>query len=188
MNLSQRIVAAREHRGLTQDALAKLVGISQQAIQKLESEKSSSSRKLTEIAIACGVRPEWLASGLGAMVAPEVQVKDEHASYGTASQSQSQPLQLDPAKLFAATEYLEQQFRLRRREFVPSQHIDLLTQVYDFLVRTPRANTVALNRKFAQTLGGSNERQGTVGSAEPANRSGNRAGARKAAATSRRKG
>lgn len=67
MELSSRIIAAREYAQLTQSGLAKAAGVSQQAIQKLETGQSRSSRKLTEIALACMVRPEWLASGLGPM-------------------------------------------------------------------------------------------------------------------------
>jgi len=63
MELNERVITAREHAGLTQAKLAGLAQLSQQAIQKLESGKSNSSRKLTQIALACGVRPEWLASG-----------------------------------------------------------------------------------------------------------------------------
>lgn len=70
MEFSARVIAAREHAGLTQDALAKAVGVSQQAIQKLESGKAGASRKSTQIAVVCGVRPEWLADESGPMLAP----------------------------------------------------------------------------------------------------------------------
>jgi len=63
MKLNERVITAREHAGLTQAKLANLAKLSQQAIQKLESGKSNSSRRLTQVALACGVRPEWLASG-----------------------------------------------------------------------------------------------------------------------------
>ncbi|WP_158255454.1 helix-turn-helix domain-containing protein [Xanthomonas sp. CFBP 7912] len=68
MDLRSRIAAAMRHSGDTQDSLAKRVGISQQAIGKLLSGKSQTSRRLTEIALACGVRPEWLAAGEGEML------------------------------------------------------------------------------------------------------------------------
>ncbi|WP_128723824.1 XRE family transcriptional regulator [Xylella fastidiosa] len=63
MKLNERIAAAREHAKLSQEQLAKMAGISQQSIQKLESGKAKGSKKITEIAIACGVRPEWLVYG-----------------------------------------------------------------------------------------------------------------------------
>jgi phage repressor protein C with HTH and peptisase S24 domain len=69
MELKDRIIAAREFADLTQVALAAKAGLSQQAIQKLEAGKSQSSRRLTEIAIACGVRPEWLSREQGLMLA-----------------------------------------------------------------------------------------------------------------------
>lgn len=68
MELRDRIAQAMQHAGLTQDALAKRVDVSQQAIQKLLSGLSKTSRKLTEIAVACGVRPEWLAAEEGSML------------------------------------------------------------------------------------------------------------------------
>lgn len=70
MDFSARVVAAREHAKLTQEALAKAVGVSQQAIQKIESGKSQASRKSTQIAVVCGVRPEWLADGSLPMLPP----------------------------------------------------------------------------------------------------------------------
>ncbi|WP_104532512.1 helix-turn-helix domain-containing protein [Xanthomonas arboricola] len=67
MEIRDRLAQAMRHSGLTQDSLAKRVGVSQQAIQKLLSGTSKTSRKLTEIALACGVRPEWLATEEGPM-------------------------------------------------------------------------------------------------------------------------
>lgn len=187
MNLAERIIAAREHLGVTQAELAKRVQLSQQAIQKLESGKSESSRRLTEIAVACGVRPEWLSNESGSMLATQVQVKDEGAPYQAAPQSRSQTLTLDADKLRIATEYLETQFSKRRREFVPSQQISLITEVYAFLLRTPTANTVALNRKFAQLIGDGNERERTAGGTEQADRGSHRAGTGTAKASPGRK-
>ncbi|MCC4588725.1 helix-turn-helix domain-containing protein [Xanthomonas sp. NCPPB 1067] len=74
MELRDRIAEAMQHAGLTQDALAKRVDVSQQAIQKLLSGQSKTSRKLTEIAVACRVRPEWLASEDGPMLGDAVQI------------------------------------------------------------------------------------------------------------------
>jgi phage repressor protein C with HTH and peptisase S24 domain len=65
---SERILISREHAGFTQEVLAERVGISQPGIQKLE-RNAQTSRYLVQIARACGVRPEWLQSGHGDMVA-----------------------------------------------------------------------------------------------------------------------
>lgn len=70
MDFSDRVIAAREHAKITQDALAKAVGVSQQAIQKLESGKAKASRNSIRIAVVCGVRPEWLADDSGPMLQP----------------------------------------------------------------------------------------------------------------------
>ena len=63
MELNDRVALARKHAQLTQAQLAKLAGVSQQAINKLESGQSRDSKRIVQIAIACGVRPEWLTSG-----------------------------------------------------------------------------------------------------------------------------
>ena len=103
--------------------MAKLVGISQQAIQKLESGKAEASRRLTEIAVACGVRPEWLSSESGPMVA-KAQVKDEEAPAYLATQSHSHAARTAPETMKAASEALL--IFLRRRD--PKATITLSSQ------------------------------------------------------------
>ncbi|MCV5538856.1 helix-turn-helix transcriptional regulator, partial [Escherichia coli] len=63
--LSERLKEARLARGLTQKALGDLVGVSQAAIQKIETGKANQTTKIVEIANALGVRAEWLSSGVG---------------------------------------------------------------------------------------------------------------------------
>lgn len=98
---SERLIAAMSSAGLSQGQLAELVGISQPAIQKMTSGKTSGSRKIVEISGALGVRPEWLSSGEGSMRADgqkpaevvaqprtdiyRVDVLDVHASAGPGS-------------------------------------------------------------------------------------------------------
>ncbi|MEP9179709.1 helix-turn-helix transcriptional regulator [Enterobacter cloacae] len=65
--LAGRLKEARSARGLTQKALGDLVGVSQAAIQKIETGKANQTTKLVEIAHALGVRPEWLSAGSGEM-------------------------------------------------------------------------------------------------------------------------
>ncbi|MDU1195659.1 XRE family transcriptional regulator [Kluyvera ascorbata] len=60
---SDRIKKAMADAGLTQAELATMVGVSQPAIWRLASGKTSSSRKLVEIAQVLGVSPEWLSTG-----------------------------------------------------------------------------------------------------------------------------
>lgn len=72
MNLSERVVRAREHAGLTQEQLAAEIRkrnklhkkVSQQTIAKLE-RGAKSTRYIAEISSICGVNPDWLASGEG---------------------------------------------------------------------------------------------------------------------------
>lgn len=65
--LAGRLKEARSARGLTQKALGELVGVSQAAIQKIETGKANQTTKIVEIANALGVMPDWLSSGEGAM-------------------------------------------------------------------------------------------------------------------------
>lgn len=61
--LAERLSTARKAMGLTQKSLGELVGISQAAIQKIETGKSSGSTKMIELAKVLNVNPEWLSSG-----------------------------------------------------------------------------------------------------------------------------
>lgn len=70
--LAERLKEARTLRGLTQKALGDLVGVSQAAIQKIETGKANQTTKLVDLANALKVTPEWLSSGEGAMH------RDEH--------------------------------------------------------------------------------------------------------------
>jgi transcriptional regulator with XRE-family HTH domain len=68
MNLAERIQTARKHAALTQGGLAEKAGISQQAISRLETGEQKTTTDIVQIAVACGVRPEWLAMESGDMV------------------------------------------------------------------------------------------------------------------------
>lgn len=68
MKLSDRLKAARDRAGLTQEQLSKKSGVAQQVISKLENGKQQETAGIVKIAIACGVRPEWLDMEQGEMV------------------------------------------------------------------------------------------------------------------------
>lgn len=68
MELKDRVLAAREFAKLTQEQLAKAVGMTQQSFQALEAGDTKSSRKLVKIALRCGVDPVWLDTGEGEMI------------------------------------------------------------------------------------------------------------------------
>lgn len=64
---SDRLNAAMQLAGVSQGQVAEAVGISQPAVQKMVSGKTLASKKAVQIAAFLGVRPEWLASGVGDM-------------------------------------------------------------------------------------------------------------------------
>jgi phage repressor protein C with HTH and peptisase S24 domain len=68
-NLAERLAFARERKGLTQGALAKLAGVSQGTIGNLEAGLRNTARSILEIAAALEVDPTWLANGKGEMSA-----------------------------------------------------------------------------------------------------------------------
>ncbi|MCW2254044.1 phage repressor protein C with HTH and peptisase S24 domain [Providencia alcalifaciens] len=70
--LAQRLKQARTNKGFTQSELAELVGLSQAAIQKIETGKAATSTKLIEIAKELNVEPEWLSSGAGDNPTPHI--------------------------------------------------------------------------------------------------------------------
>ena len=63
MTLSSRLQKSMDKAGMSQNELARRVGVSQAAIQKLISGKSETSRNIFEIANCLGVDPTWLVSG-----------------------------------------------------------------------------------------------------------------------------
>lgn len=65
--LAERLKEARTMQGLTQKALGDLVGVSQAAIQKIETGKANQTTKLVDLASVLKIRPEWLSTGEGDM-------------------------------------------------------------------------------------------------------------------------
>lgn len=62
---AERLKMALEASSMSQEQLAKAVGISQPAVAKLVSGRAKSSTKSLEMAIALGVNPTWLVNGVG---------------------------------------------------------------------------------------------------------------------------
>ena len=62
---SERLKSARKSKGLSQKELGESVGISQAAIQKIETGKAASSTYAYQLAVKLGVSPNWLISGAG---------------------------------------------------------------------------------------------------------------------------
>jgi transcriptional regulator with XRE-family HTH domain len=76
MNFGERLKMARRHKALSQAALAEIVKISQANISKLEIGEANGSEYVVQLAIACGVNPEWLATGAGNMNIPDFQYEN----------------------------------------------------------------------------------------------------------------
>lgn len=70
MKFGERLKFARERKGLTQAALAELVGISQPTVHHLENPKknASGSEFTPRFARVLGVSVDWLADEIGEMI------------------------------------------------------------------------------------------------------------------------
>lgn len=78
-SLGERVRRLRQSRGLTQAALGKLVGMSQQTVHTIEQGDSQRPRRLPELAQALGTSVDYLAYGTGPRdVASERQAVAEH--------------------------------------------------------------------------------------------------------------
>lgn len=64
-SLGERVRRLRQSRGLTQAALGKLVGMSQQTVHTIEQGDSQRPRRLPELAQALGTSVDYLAYGTG---------------------------------------------------------------------------------------------------------------------------
>ncbi len=64
MNLAQRLLAIMKEQNLTEAALGKKAGVSQQAINKIVKGETQKPRNLIAIASALNVDPIWLVSGM----------------------------------------------------------------------------------------------------------------------------
>ncbi len=63
MTLGNRLKASREARGLNQDQLARMVGVSKATICNLEKGRSKGSSSITKISVALGISAVWLETG-----------------------------------------------------------------------------------------------------------------------------
>jgi transcriptional regulator with XRE-family HTH domain len=63
-SLAERLRFAREQKGLGQEELAKLVGVTQQTVQQIEAGLIKRPRRIREIAAAVERSPAWLQFGV----------------------------------------------------------------------------------------------------------------------------
>jgi transcriptional regulator with XRE-family HTH domain len=68
--LATRLRAAMGHAGITQQELSRRSGVKQPVISRILAGRQERCSDVVKLAIACGVRPEWLAEGQGPMVDP----------------------------------------------------------------------------------------------------------------------
>jgi transcriptional regulator with XRE-family HTH domain len=61
--VGERIRLARERRGLTQEALGKMLGVSFQMVQAYEHEAKLSLKRLHDVASCLAIDPDWLFTG-----------------------------------------------------------------------------------------------------------------------------
>ncbi|MDK1195276.1 helix-turn-helix domain-containing protein [Cronobacter dublinensis] len=74
--LSQRLEIAMTAGGFSQASLAEAAGVSQPTVWKIVSGRTQSSAKIVDLAKALGVRPEWLAHGVGSMKSEQIETSN----------------------------------------------------------------------------------------------------------------
>ena len=82
MALGNRVKQARKLKGLSQERLGELVGLTQAAVGALEKRDSEHSSKAFQLAEVLGVSPAWLISGKGAMLDRPERGGDELEFFG----------------------------------------------------------------------------------------------------------
>jgi DNA-binding XRE family transcriptional regulator len=80
---ASRVIAAREHAGMTQHELGAAAGIKQSTIAEME-VSGQYSLKTPQIARACGVDAYWLATGEGPMLGPQAEDNKKDRASGLA--------------------------------------------------------------------------------------------------------
>lgn len=103
--LGSRLCYVRELRGLNQEELAKLAGVTQAAVSNLENRDSKSSSATPQLARALGIDAYWLATGEGAMDLGETLSPDEQRlmdDYRSADPAAKESLALT-ARAFASS-------------------------------------------------------------------------------------
>jgi transcriptional regulator with XRE-family HTH domain len=84
--LGLRLKKARDHAGLSQKQLQDRAGVSQKTISKIERGDQESSTQVVQLARACGVNVDWLATGRGEMLTMPLAVQQPPAEYQTLSE------------------------------------------------------------------------------------------------------
>lgn len=101
--------------------------------------RNISAETAREIEAACNRPSGWLDH-------------DHVAALNTTPLTFSQDVRLDPAKLAASIEFLQDLFNTWRRDFVAAEQTHLIAAVYDELTRTTTPNLVHLSRHIADSL------------------------------------
>lgn len=83
LNLAERLVLARSLTPLSQEDVARAIGIAQPSYSELERGLSKRTTKIGSLAQTLGVDAYWLETGKGAMK-PTTGVADSRAEYMTA--------------------------------------------------------------------------------------------------------
>ncbi len=96
-HFSERLLHARQHRGLSQAGLARLCGLSQSAISNYENGTRRDAREILELARALNVSALWLRKGTGKMEFMDV-------GYTLSEPQEGPPVVSWPFRLFSVDE------------------------------------------------------------------------------------
>ena len=75
--LAQRLKFVMDEQGISQNALARMIGVTQPSIKKVLDGNTLNPKNILEIAKALNVSPEWLKTGKGDTPDFSEEVEDE---------------------------------------------------------------------------------------------------------------
>jgi transcriptional regulator with XRE-family HTH domain len=137
----ERLREARKEKGLSQGALAKIVGVKQPTIAELESEGKGSS-KAALIAKALGVSVLWLSEGRGAKI--ESKYDSDKESINT------HQIEVKDFSVYSDNKVVQARLELLLNYFVvlnESQQETILQLINDMYGLTSKLNSIARRRE-----------------------------------------
>ncbi|WP_256593736.1 XRE family transcriptional regulator [Avibacterium paragallinarum] len=133
-SLGQRLKTARKKAGLTQTQLAERIGVTQNAIQKIEA--GGETKHIIALASVLGINPAWLQTGNGIMIGENSRINNSPitntVTYETRHLAEKLPLaqsELDDEHRYRI-DYLDVRAAAGMTGFVNSDYPEIINQIY----------------------------------------------------------
>ncbi|MEE6042393.1 XRE family transcriptional regulator [Avibacterium paragallinarum] len=133
-SLGQRLKTARKEAGLTQTQLAELIGVSQNAIQKIEA--GGDTKHTFALASALGINPIWLQTGNGIMIGSDSKISasqiTNNVTYTEVHSDEKLPLAqyIKDKDHRYRIDYLDVRAAAGMTGFINSDYPEIINQIY----------------------------------------------------------